>query len=214
MSNLVIEHWQSYTAVDQQFLILPDGCRDIIYQQPLSQAPQWFITELQLSRKTIASRRGTDFFGLRLKPGVIIKNEQRLIKQLQSQEIDSETLFNCLEDNCEYSSQIDESLRCIAEYPLCVVDCAKQLGVSSRTLQRLVLKHTQQPPSYWLMLARARKCARALSSMDSLAELALEYHFSDQAHMTREFQRLFQATPLQMKKSPELTEQLTAKAFA
>ena len=88
-----------------------------------------------------------------------------------------------------------------------------QLGISVRTLQRLIIKKTNRTPGYWLQLARVRKAAKSLNPGINLADLAEEYRFSDQSHMNREFQRWFKLTPAQLLKSPELILQLNDKGY-
>ena len=72
----------------------------------------------------------------------------------------------------------------------------RQLGVSERSLQRLVSAATGRPPLYWKRLARLRRAARALGSESPLTALAADHGFADQAHMNLEFQRWMGLTPL------------------
>ena len=95
-----------------------------------------------------------------------------------------------------------------------VKQISTQLGVSTRTLQRLVLSKTKRTPGYWLQLARIRKAARSLSQSVCLVDVAENYGFSDQSHMNREFQRWFGLTPVQVLNSPAIIRQLNDKGYA
>lgn len=76
-----------------------------------------------------------------------------------------------------------------------VTTAARALGLSERSLERLLLGGTGRTPVYWKRLARLRRVARALSPEVPLAELAVDHGFADQAHMTREFRRWLGTTP-------------------
>lgn len=68
----------------------------------------------------------------------------------------------------------------------------------------MVKRETGRPPSYWLLLARVRQSAEALtfqtrSQRVSLAEHADMHNFADQAHMTREFRRWLNTSPSRLR---------------
>ena len=71
---------------------------------------------------------------------------------------------------------------------------------SERNMRRLLVEYTGRPPSYWQQLARIRATARAIAGSDEpLAALAAEYHFADQAHMSRDIRRWLGCTPAMLR---------------
>ncbi|PWE52690.1 hypothetical protein DEM27_29380 [Metarhizobium album] len=81
---------------------------------------------------------------------------------------------------------------------------ARDAGASPRTLQRRLRECRLPPPDFWRRLGRARRTVSALSADEPLAEMATDFGYSDQAHMTREcrgcerrFLRLFAQLPHQ-----------------
>ena len=75
---------------------------------------------------------------------------------------------------------------------------ARQNQVSTRHLERLFDQHFGVGPKHYARLWRFRQAAQALTSPHeerSLSELAAALGYSDQAHMTREFQRFAGVSP-------------------
>jgi len=87
------------------------------------------------------------------------------------------------------------------------------LGVSSRTLQRLICKETDRAPAYWILLARARRAAREMVEPTSLADIAETHGYADQSHMTREFKRWFDLSPSVMRNTPNILDQLFNRGY-
>jgi AraC-like DNA-binding protein len=110
-------------------------------------------------------------------------------------------------------ARVGEALDCLREAPALSVAQAR-LGVSARSLERLLSGHTQRGPLWWRNLARARHCARALAGATPLAELAADHGYADQAHMTRDLRRWFGATPTRLRAMPALIATLAAPAYA
>lgn len=110
--------------------------------------------------------------------------------------------------------ELDEALSCIASGVTNVQQASNNLGVSVRTLQRL-LKSTGQPPLFWLRLARARNAARALFNNDSSdADIAHQFGFADQAHLSREIKYWFRLTPHKLKAESGIFQQLQSPAYS
>lgn len=92
----------------------------------------------------------------------------------------------------------------------------RQLGVSERSLQRLVSATTGRPPLYWKRLARLRRAARSLGSeapLAALAALAADHGYADQAHMNLEFQRWLGLTPQQVRQRADVKRLLFESGF-
>jgi len=132
--------------------------------------------------------------GFRLKPGASI-DQSRLLHAIEI-EHDSDVIANRIRETCFLSSSVHEALASLASSTT-VTEAAGQSGVRPRTFQRRLLRETGHPPQFWLQLARVRRAARGLATAKSLAELAVDAGFSDQAHMTRQFRLWFAITPAQ-----------------
>jgi len=71
-----------------------------------------------------------------------------------------------------------------------VANLASRLGRSVRTLQRRMRTSTGFPPKRFLAMQRFRRSVYEIATQNAgLALIAFNLGFSDQAHLTREFQR-------------------------
>ena len=179
--------------------VLPDGCRDIIVKECDGKAPIVFVSELSQSAYTVPTIRGSHIRGLRLRPGIQIFHDelQFWLQNRNPTEIFESDQFS---EFCLESENLTDALQCLASGKRTVPAAAKELGVSLRTLERLVKKGTERSPYFWFSLARARKTARSLYEVDSLSVAALEGGFTDQSHMNREIKKWFRKTPTQILK--------------
>lgn len=85
-----------------------------------------------------------------------------------------------------------------------VADCADELGVELRTLERRIKRAFGLSPKKVLRRARALDMAahmRGVADHNEAEELALRYF--DQSHLNREFTELFGMTPVQFVRTPQ-----------
>ncbi|GHB24179.1 hypothetical protein GCM10007094_10280 [Pseudovibrio japonicus] len=206
--------WQHAGALGTSGPILPDGCRDLIVAEIEGRAPLWQVTDLYDTPHQTGGAVVNRMIGFRLKPGVEV-NQPDLIKALGTiGSWDETTICNILSDHTALNPRVSEALGCIAEEQLSIAASAGALGVTLKTLQRLLAQHTNRAPVYWRQLARIRKTSRHIDTAESWADFALDNGFSDQAHMTREFQRWFGVSPIQFAANPGLKQQAQSIAFA
>jgi AraC-like DNA-binding protein len=78
-------------------------------------------------------------------------------------------------------------------------DIAEQAGLSIFSLIRRFTKTYGMSPHAWRMQLRANEAARQLSTGEPLVKVAAACGFSDQAHLTRTFKRVYGVTPGQYK---------------
>ncbi len=150
--------------------------------------------------------------GLRLKPGTRIDEEQ-LLASVQHQDLELSEL-NCRIDS--YSRQLPtviEALECLESDVSSVAAAAKQLGMSERTLQRLMMRETARPPTYWIQLARIRGAARAMRESLPLVEIAFIHGYADQAHMSREFRRWLNISPSRLQADSQRLDLIDESGF-
>ncbi|MBL4630277.1 MAG: hypothetical protein JKY14_03655, partial [Paraglaciecola sp.] len=140
MSN-VLEVWQALAKFDDPFVVSPDGCRDLIVQIHPSSKPKWHISPLQHQSKTVAIKSGILSIGYRLKPGVTI-DEKKLLESVQNEQFDPSNIQCQINSFTNLSGAVTEALDCLATNCASVKNTAIMLGVSERTLQRLILKNT------------------------------------------------------------------------
>jgi len=214
MSNSLISIWESNFSIATSAIIIPDGCRDLIVKTVGNEKPNWFVSPLFDQSESVQIEANCDWVGFRLSPGAEIK-ERELLNYIETKQFHAEDVKGFVGDFVCSESSIVEALECFASETGSVKQSAVQLGVSVRTLQRLVLNKTKRTPSYWLQLARVRKAARSLThNSDYLADVAENHGFSDQSHMNREFQRWLGLTPVQVLSSPAIIRQLNDKGYA
>lgn len=211
-AGAILATWQSSSSMSGELLIIPDGCRDLIVSMQPGKVSDWSISALQNETKKISMTAGVLMYGFRLKPGVEI-NQHALLAVVQSDRPDEQSLQCKINDFTFLRSTVEEALACLASDVRSIAQCAKSLGVSQRTLQRLSLRHTGRPPTFWLQLARVRKAARRITEPLSLAELAVSSGYSDQAHMTRDFKHWLRCSPAKLNAESEQYDQLLAKGY-
>lgn len=96
-----------------------------------------------------------------------------------------------------YASRLAAAVEAFSRMPdVSASGLAANLGISSKTLERTFLRQTGLKPGEFLRIHRFHSARRAVKEgAANLADIAAEFGFSDQAHMTREFQRLAGLTP-------------------
>jgi len=89
---------------------------------------------------------------------------------------------------------------------LTVAKLARASGLSVRSLRRAFEAWVGVGPKGMMRLLRARAASDRLAIGGDAATVAGELGFSDQAHMTRELRRFFDATPGAIQARPELAD--------
>lgn len=213
LPDTVAQVWHHSGQLGGSGPILPDGCRDLIVTELEGQRPQWRVTSLYDSPQQPQSMCVQRMIGFRLAPGAQV-NDPDLINALsQLQSWDEARVCDLLQDYTRLNSRASEALGCLAEEQQTIAASARALGVTLKTLQRTLARHTNRSPVYWRQLARIRQAARRITQPESWADFALDTGFSDQAHMTREFQRWFGVSPLQFAGHADFQQQVKSIAF-
>ncbi len=208
-SDLALDLWRFTATRAESVHVPPDGCRDLIVVVTRAGAPVCFVSALADTTETPAFESGDHAVGVRLRPGAQFDEAALLTLLRQGERIDDSDLMNAIGAAVRLDVRVQEALDCLQEAPPLGIAHAR-LGVSERSLERLLVQRTRRGPLYWRNLARARRCARALGGAEPLAHLAAEHGYSDQAHMTRDLQRWFGAAPAQLRRMPEFLGTLAA----
>ncbi|MEP3276552.1 MAG: helix-turn-helix domain-containing protein [Stappiaceae bacterium] len=223
MEDLVLDSWQLSTSTDQRALVIPDGCRDIIFSRQQNNAWQIYISPLAESVCRIPISAGTRKVGFRLQPGVVLNEtklraeltrlSQDISRSVENQAAVPDGLADALEEWCALPPALAEAMGKLKEPMTTVSGVARHLGISVRRLQRLVKNGTGRSPVYWIQLARVRGAARSVASYPSLADLAGNHGYADQAHMTRAFRKWLDVTPSTLKQGSDRFIQLHQSGY-
>ncbi|MBL4671051.1 MAG: AraC family transcriptional regulator [Arenicella sp.] len=179
-----------------------------------SKSPTWLISELSSSVYDVACVAGEKMRGIRLEPGTQI-DQLALVQWMKSHHVNELFIADQIDEFCERSTSLSEILQCLSHQEAESVQAvANELGVSLRTLQRVIKSGTQRTPYFWFSLARMRRTAKALHKFDRLADVATAFNFSDQAHMTRDMKLWLGLPPSQIKRDIELQSLLSEPGYA
>ena len=213
LPELALDLWRFTTRERTTVRVAPDGCRDLVVVVPRRGAPVSFVSVLADATETPEFAAGDRAVGVRLRAGARI-DERALAASLRGGErCDDGDLFAAIGAAVTLDPRVREALDCLQDAPA-LATAQTRLGVSERSLERLLSQGTARGPLFWRNLARARRCARALAGMVPLAELAADHGYADQAHMTRDLRRWFGATPTRLREMPGFLAMLDAPAFA
>ncbi len=188
----------------EQAWIPPDGCQDLVGIALPGGPVQWHVYALSPQAETIALPAGARLCGFRLAPGTQVDTEALLRRAGTLGLDDGQQAIALLADTCTLDARVEESLQALALAPS-VVQAGRALGVSARTLERLLHRHTTRPPTFWRSLARVRQTARSLAAQPAwpLAEVAALHHWADQSHMNLAFRHWLGCTPRQMQRDAQ-----------
>lgn len=213
MSKILLQQWQFTAGHPVQAPVLPDGCRDLIVRVDSRGEPNWFISDLADSAQLVNCQAGEIFMGFRMHPAAQFSDRELLaaFRQCDARENKARQIAR-LEQVVRLDTDLAEALEALANARR-KLDVARKVGVSERTLERLVKKATGQSPLFWRSLARARRTARQLDRQQPFAALAADGGYADQAHMTREFRRWFGVTPGQFIGNTELAVLVQASGY-
>lgn len=202
----VLEVWSYEAAAPSTAIVLPDGCRDLILRTGPNGKGAWFISTLADSAQAVPCLAGDCFHGFRFRPGAAFSEEELL--GAVANRCDHAEVEAVVADLVRLDARVAEALDCLS-LAGSVTQAARLAGVTERGLERLVVAATGRTPVFWRSLARGRRAAADLAGADlagneSLAAVAADNRYCDQAHMTREFRRWFGTTPAAFRASPAL----------
>lgn len=207
---MILAEWQHRSATGGVAVIYPDGCRDLIRRQIPGQRPEWFVTERDWTARQVRSVAGTTFAGFRMVPGQGV--DPRAL-DLLGDDTDLGAAHAALCDAIIPDPRLNDCLMAL-ESASDLAQACKALGVSLRSLQRIVSKGTGVGPGHWLRLARTRRAAQFLSGNVPLAALACDMGYADQAHMTRDMRAIFGQTPGALRQDRGALEAITQPGWA
>ncbi|WP_233167498.1 AraC family transcriptional regulator [Xylophilus sp. ASV27] len=203
MPACVLARWQSAPEQAASSMVLPDGCSDLILHRDAQGQARWMLSPLAQSAYEVPVKAHEQWLGYRLQPGAVVDGAALLAAvRLLEQEREAQVL-EAIDACVRLDGRVQEALAALAG-TASVRHAAAALGVSERSLERLSLATTGQPPRYWRALARVRRAAQALGGAEPLAAIAADHGFADQAHFSRECRRWLGQTPSGLRKAPAL----------
>ena len=189
----ILDFWEADVAATDVSIVLPDGCRDLIYCIPASGKPHWFLSNLDLTARHVQFRDSRRLHGVRLKPGTIL-TDNLSVENLNQDRIELDRGIQRIGNSALIESSVEESLTALRQERT-VGEAAIALGLSMRTLQRKVTSQTGQAPRFWNRLSRVRRAARHLIAHQHILSCVLECGYADQPHLNREFKTWFGVSP-------------------
>ncbi|WOI47306.1 helix-turn-helix domain-containing protein [Acidovorax sp. BLS4] len=215
----VLERWQHQGTEAGVTCVLPDGCRDLIVQIDAHGAVHWMVSHLPQQAYGVPASAGEDWLGFRLHPGVGV-DADALLQSVQAIDLTrdpAETaarVHAALADFTRCDAHVQEALAALGQAPT-VGAAARALGVSERTLERLIRTATGESPRYWRALARVRRAAQALAGDGGppLAAIAADHGYADQAHFGRECRHWLGQTPARLRASKDLLASVQSSGY-
>jgi len=196
-STSALCHWSFTSSERCESVVYADGCQDIIVSIDSHGDANWSLSDVSLSTFSVSTPAGAHLHGIRLIPGTQIKINQlsawlKTRSPLELLEADQ------LDEFCTRSTELTKALDGLAALDQTVKGASALLGLSERSLQRLIKRHTNRPPGFWLSLAKARRTACHLNNATGLSDIAYQMGYADHSHMHREIKKWFGLTPGQL----------------
>ncbi|MEO9896123.1 MAG: AraC family transcriptional regulator [Paracoccaceae bacterium] len=191
---MLYHRWEYSVAADETAVVQPDGCRDLILVSRQDEPDTIRMTDWDNQPYAVHLQAGTKMVGYRLCPGTTIASTV-----LTNEKLSPDTLEEMIQSEATGNSEIFELIDALARSNSTVEQVARQSGRTARTLQRQFRDLSLPSPDFWRLLGRARRAVKALPCRVPLAEIAHEYGYCDQAHMTREFVRWFGSSPSRLR---------------
>lgn len=215
--------WRHSPSVDERELALglaerhfvpPDACSDLILHYREGRLVDAFVQEPSLAAEVVPIAPEDALFGVRFALGT----GGALLKQRETIELEARRLFERAEPEdavlvlqrlLGFSSELvqryaraqPEWLREVLTLArarfgsVSVGELARHAGLSERTLHRGFGDWVGTGPKQLLRTLRIREAVSRVPKAVSLAEVAAELGFADQAHLSREMSALWGTTP-------------------
>jgi len=212
VSKFALVDWRFESFSMCKTFVLPDGCKDFIFNDYGERSGSWFMSDLTQAPYSVSTQAASIMYGIRLQPGVEIRLAH-LSSWLRRRDPTLLLGTDLIDEFCVKNENLTEALDCLASGKPTVLAVASEIGVSLRSLQRLVKTGTGQTPYFWFSLARIRKAGRWLLDDKKLCDIAVGMGFSDQAHMNREMKIWFGKTPNQIKSDPEFLHAIAEPGY-
>ena len=205
-SGGAIEECWSASLETQPQIILPDGCVDVLEKE----GGLWVVGPMTCAKWVTLS--ASPVRGLRLRPAMVrawlgISPEELLDVVVSARELPVLRNMHHLEEvapllrEVSRPSRIGRAIDVLCQTPNVRIDeLAKSLELSQRHLRRLFTVEVGLSPKVFARVQRLQALIRKLPNQrrGSLADLAYDAGYADQAHMSREVKTLSGIRPTQL----------------
>jgi AraC-like DNA-binding protein len=229
LSRYVSHYWLSLSNDAPVYTALPDGCVDVVLEIGRDDYGAWIYGSTTRPTK-IACCRGAHYLGIRFHAGqsrhfieaaaceitdarADLRGLMQFPAEMIATRVAGDTLFSQLDEHLSATLSssppavilIDRVIQYIeARHGMVgVEEVARRFGKSRRQLERTFLHTVGVTLKFFCTLARLRHAAHLIAQPAdrSLTAVASDAGYSDQAHMTRDFRRLADATPAQLRRN-------------
>ncbi|WP_342076880.1 AraC family transcriptional regulator [Yoonia sp. SS1-5] len=205
--NPAYMRWYSDITEPAQFVIYPDGCRDIILTTDRNGSVSAELTSFDFKPRSITLHPGQRMTGFRLRPGLCV--DQAGLAGIR----DEKDATDLIHDADTRLAETSAALAALGTGGATVAQVARGSGVSPRTLQRRFRTLGLPMPEFWRLLARARRAAIDLASDHPLVDIAGIHGYADQAHMSRACKYWFSHTPGQIRRNRRILSDINQPAL-
>ena len=223
-------YWWQSREEPGEYVVLPDGCADILFSQSGGEPSDLTTVGLMTAPMRAQSTPAQSYFGVRFRPGMasaFVPGAELLTDEIRS--LDDLTgsaarrMFERLAESKsaqEMAGVMDEMLRPLnppdageralwqlSSAEISLDDAISRSGLSVWHFRRLCVERAGVSPKYLSRILRFRKAAQRISAMRGLAQpswadFAVACGYYDQAHFIREFQQFAGCTPGRFLQSP------------
>lgn len=211
--------WSSDDHADG-YWVLPDGCIDLLYE---STSARLFVVGTMTRALHVTARKPSSFVGVRFAPGGAVPflgdRADTLTDRMEDADLvlggaakslrerlagihdsgairASMTAFLSAREVAPVERRVAHAAARWRHDPSLQVEAvASDLGLSRQYLRRLFVAHTGTSPKAFARMARLERAAALFTRAESLAEVAAEAGYADQAHMSRELRAIVGLTP-------------------
>jgi AraC-like DNA-binding protein len=209
-SPTISKIWQAFDIDHESYITGADGGWNIIFVKDLK------FTDVLLCAPSclpslIHSMYGKEVLGIQFKVGTLIRtqplnwNNNSIIKRT----FDGREHFEYFGEKFEIPKyeNVEQFIQKLMEDRILISDevvinalAGEPVNYSRRTIERHFKVTTGMSFAYISQIIQAQKTTEALKSPHSLVQIASDFGYSDQSHMTRQIKRFMGYTPLQLSK--------------
>jgi AraC-like DNA-binding protein len=207
----IVKVWQAYDIDDETFITQADGGWNIIFVKEPKNTKILICTPSSLPT-TVHSMRGKEVLGIQLEIGTFIRYLYAICIPNTVITITSENgkhfqFFGAnfeiphYENSEQFITKLTQNDILHSDSVVTGTLSGETLLESTRTIERHFKATTGMTYSYISQIIRAQKSAEALRTQLPLTQVAMDFGYADQSHMTRQFKHLLGFTPLQILKN-------------
>lgn len=207
-SKLVDVIWYTVDTTDGTYLAAADGCWDMIFTTTTDGKTIVRLSGPSLTPTPVHYKKGNINCGMRFKQGVFLTHVpvSEVVDMTEVLPMASADTFllgghvlqvPTYETMDEFIAQL-EALQLLSADPIVrAVLEGKRYGATQRSVQRRFGRSVGMTPAYIAQIERAWRAVDLLQQGKTIAEVANELGYADQAHLNRSLRRITGFTPRQ-----------------